>query len=185
RNSRVDKRRRRCRVRAEPPSLAPARAWSPAVSWPGCAAPSVRPVWQWAPWEGRRLRRATAPRQTRSRRPRAPASPARPRQLAYVSCDGLRNRKASRCVRNRCRVPALVGKDAIADRDEIGAGPHQRLYLVERSGKSDAGDFEQLSPPRDALDNGVERRPSSGRIWLTEHDVVGPAFSAAPPLVPR
>ena len=90
----------------------------------------------------------------------------------------------SRRVRDRGRASARVGEDAVAERDEIGAGGGERRDLVERGGKADAGDFEQLRPPGDALDDRVEGAAAAGGVRLAEHDVVGAGFGGEHGVVP-
>ena len=74
---------------------------------------------------------------------------------------------------------ARIVEHGVADGDEIGAGRHQRVNIVELGRIGDAGNLEHFGPPGNPVDDGVARRPVAGCIGLAEHDVVGAGLPAA------
>src|SRR5271169_1859738 len=59
------------------------------------------------------------------------------------------------------------------ERDEIRASLCEWRDLVEMRGIADARRLEQLRPPFDPLQHGIEGRAASGAVGLAEHCVVG------------
>ena len=54
----------------------------------------------------------------------------------------------------------------------ISPGASERFHLVQRAGKPDAGKLEQLGPPCDPFQDGLQRRPAAGAVGLAEHDII-------------
>ena len=91
------------------------------------------------------------------------------RAPAHAAASGRRS-----CARGFARRrPRGVAPEPIAERDEVGAGSHQRRHLLDRAGITDARQFEHLRPPGDALLDRGEGWPRTGRVGLAEHDVIG------------
>ena len=71
---------------------------------------------------------------------------------------------------------APVAPDGLADRDEIRARARQRLDFVDIRRIGDARNLENLRPPGDPVQHGLEGGPAAVR--LAEHDVVGARFAS-------
>jgi len=65
----------------------------------------------------------------------------------------------------------------VAQRDKIGAGPHERRYLLLAGDISNAWNFEQIRPPSQTFLQFFEVRPAAIAVRFAEHDVIGASLA--------
>src|SRR5262249_41764352 len=84
---------------------------------------------------------------------------------------------APRCLGQSRATATSVCKDEFPNCDEVSTRCRERVHLVERHSKPDAGDLEQPRPPSHPLRYRGERAPPSRLIGLPEHDVIGTSLA--------
>src|SRR4051794_38108412 len=111
------------------------------------------------------------------------------RRRIFIPTSSLRSLRFSRHrvtlpdrlanVHQRCRRPARIGPDEIADQNEIRPRGRKFAYLFEARRKADAGWLEQFSPPLQPFGNRLSRWPLSVLVRLAEQHVVRAGFARA------
>src|SRR5262245_64380915 len=77
-----------------------------------------------------------------------------------------------RCFRNRHGWALRIVEDPVAERDEVCASVRERSNVFDLPRKANAGNLEQLRPPRHSFDYRIERRTVLALVGVAEHHVV-------------